>query len=305
MTTETTEPSYFTLPANDERNEPLILKNMGKLGEGSYGKVYLVMMNGKKRALKVVDISKFESKSLEEMKNEINIIKKLKNAFPECSEFLLCYMDVSEDVENIYFISELMDLDLFDFINSDEYVMLPLNKKIMTTKTIADKVLNGLSILHSLGIIHRDIKPENILLKNIENPLVRIADFGLSCLTDESNECKGTKGTLDYISPYVLKSKVWTTRDDLYSLGVVLFMSLTGKVFLDSDKLKLFAKQKRSSEFLTKNFEVKIAYLKEYLESNVNEEDRNDAEKLFIFIYTVLNPNNPDRKYQFDLDYFN
>ena len=103
--------------------------------------------------------------------------------------------------------------------------------KIKEAIRIAVKVCNGLSAVHSLGVIHRDIKPANVLLG--KDGSVKVTDFGVSKETTTGNitalTMTGTAiGTVDYMSPEQSNGGVVDARADIYSVGVLLYEMLAG-----------------------------------------------------------------------------
>jgi len=91
-------------------------------------------------------------------------------------------------------------------------------------------LFDALTYCHSLGIVHRDLKPENLLLdsKNLEKATIKISDFGLSRFLSSAQLTTTTCGTPGYIAPEVLQQKPYDHRCDYWSLGVVLFLMLSG-----------------------------------------------------------------------------
>lgn len=100
---------------------------------------------------------------------------------------------------------------------------------------IAMSICTALEVAHSNGIVHRDIKPQNIIV-TIDNQ-IKVMDFGIARTAGGSAMTQtGTiMGTAQYISPEQAQGRVADPRSDLYSLGVVLYEMLTGKVPFDGD----------------------------------------------------------------------
>ena len=97
---------------------------------------------------------------------------------------------------------------------------------------IAIEVLKALDYIHANGVVHRDLKPENILVD--DNDHIKLIDFGIA--GDSSSRrltyanFTATLGTPDYIAPEQVKGKRGDGRTDIYSLGVILYEMLTGKL---------------------------------------------------------------------------
>jgi serine/threonine protein kinase len=97
------------------------------------------------------------------------------------------------------------------------------------TLRIMDQVSRALSETHQRGIIHRDIKPQNILLTRDGQP--KVADFGLAIsIRDSEKEGSGAAGTPTYMAPEQARGETPTKTSDIYSLGVVMYMMLSGKI---------------------------------------------------------------------------
>jgi len=103
---------------------------------------------------------------------------------------------------------------------------LPLEQII----DIAIQVCEGLNNAHQAGIIHRDIKPANIIID--DKGRVRLLDFGLAKAQDSDlpSQSETTAGTISYMAPELLTGSSITPASDIFSLGVLLYQMLTGKL---------------------------------------------------------------------------
>lgn len=95
---------------------------------------------------------------------------------------------------------------------------------------IFDKVLQGVAYAHQMGIVHRDLKPDNIFLTR--NGEVKIMDFGVAKILDnaEPTRSRSMVGTLLYISPEQINGRDADFRSDIYTLGISLFETVTGRL---------------------------------------------------------------------------
>jgi serine/threonine protein kinase len=140
-----------------------------------------------------------------------------------------------ENVVSIYGIEEEpIPFLVMEFINGknlqeriDEAGSLELNEVF----PLARQLLAGLEAAHSAGIIHRDIKPSNILVEEGGRPRVKITDFGLARTVDDARLTLtgNVAGTPMYMSPEQAQGQSLDARSDLFSVGSVLYMMLTGR----------------------------------------------------------------------------
>lgn len=101
--------------------------------------------------------------------------------------------------------------------------VIPLDEGLQ----IAEGVLAGLSAIHQEHVLHRDIKPENILM---EGRIPKIADLGIARMLNSDEMASTTTGTLYYMSPEILADEGATFTTDVWSLGVMLYEMLTGRL---------------------------------------------------------------------------
>ena len=114
----------------------------------------------------------------------------------------------------------------------DERRILPWREAV----GYAIQIAKGLAQAHKNSIIHRDIKPHNIIMK--EDGVLKVTDFGIARANVQTTmTCEDTAiGSVHYISPEQARGGFTDERSDIYSLGVVLYEMLTGKVPFDSDR---------------------------------------------------------------------
>ena len=115
--------------------------------------------------------------------------------------------------------------ELFDRIVEKQHFDEP------TTRLVMKQLLEAVAYLHARGIAHRDIKPENILLAEPGTFVVKLSDFGLSRVFDDSSFMKTMCGTPAYVAPEVLMSAGtggYTDAVDMWSLGVIMYVMLSG-----------------------------------------------------------------------------
>ncbi|GCB67749.1 serine/threonine-protein kinase 17B-like [Scyliorhinus torazame] len=107
---------------------------------------------------------------------------------------------------------------------------------------LLQQTLEGIVFLHQNNIVHLDLKPQNILLTS-SLPLgdIKIVDFGLSRRVDNVGELREITGTPEYVAPEILNYDPISTETDMWSIGVLVYMLLTGKSpFQGEDKQETF-----------------------------------------------------------------
>ena len=94
-------------------------------------------------------------------------------------------------------------------------------------------ILTGVKYLHDNGIVHRDIKAQNLLLLTSKDlSKIKVADFGLSAFYHASDlkKLSAKCGTLIYMAPEILKGQAYSKKVDIYSIGILLWIIITGKL---------------------------------------------------------------------------
>ena len=223
-----------------------------KIGDGGMAFVYEARdkLLNRKVALKVlrpefVDDDEFLTKFKKEAEAVANL------SHPN----IVNIYDVGEDGKVHYIVMELVEgQNLKEIIKNegtlDEYTAIDIIKQIA----------KALREAHRKGIVHRDIKPHNILISN-EGRVVKVADFGIAKAVSNSTMTSvgSIIGSVHYFSPEQAKGKSVTNTADLYSLGIVLYEMLIGRVPFRGDSPIAIALQHINDELeFTQDEKVRI-----------------------------------------------
>jgi calcium-dependent protein kinase len=134
---------------------------------------------------------------------------------------------------------EILEDDFFYYVISEILEGGELFDRITKVKSFSEKkaayilkqVLLAINYMHKKNVTHRDLKPENILLesKNLDNLEVKIADFGFSCVFDPHDGLKTVLGSPLYMAPELVKAEGYDSKVDIWSIGVISYMLLSGR----------------------------------------------------------------------------
>ena len=122
----------------------------------------------------------------------------------------------------------------------EEYKEDENKKEIYTEERAAELIYElalGVKYLHKYGIVHRDLKPDNIMLTEANDEgHIKIMDFGLSKILGKKEKVADGFGTLTYVSPEVLIRKPYNKEIDIWSIGVILYLILSGDLPFDDEE---------------------------------------------------------------------
>ncbi|XP_074189914.1 ribosomal protein S6 kinase alpha-2 isoform X2 [Rhinolophus sinicus] len=218
-----------------EKADPSQFELLKVLGQGSYGKVFLVRKikgsdAGQLYAMKVLKKATLKVRDRVRSKMERDILAEVNHPF-------IVKLHYAFQTEGKLYL-------ILDFLRGGD-LFTRLSKEVMFTEEDVKFYLAELALaldhLHSLGIIYRDLKPENILLD--EEGHIKITDFGLSKeAIDHDKRAYSFCGTIEYMAPEVVNRRGHTQSADWWSFGVLMFEMLTGSLpFQGKDRKETMA----------------------------------------------------------------
>ncbi|XP_067277544.1 ribosomal protein S6 kinase alpha-2 isoform X2 [Pseudorasbora parva] len=218
-----------------EKADPSQFELLKVLGQGSYGKVFLVRKikgsdTGQLYAMKVLKKATLKVRDRVRSKMERDILAEVNHPF-------IVKLHYAFQTEGKLYL-------ILDFLRGGD-LFTRLSKEVMFTEEDVKFYLAELALaldhLHSLGIIYRDLKPENILLD--EEGHIKITDFGLSKeAIDHDKRAYSFCGTIEYMAPEVVNRRGHTQSADWWSFGVLMFEMLTGSLpFQGKDRKETMA----------------------------------------------------------------
>jgi serine/threonine-protein kinase len=204
-----------------------------ELGKGAMGVVYLGRDPKINRvvAIKTMALSQeFEEDELKDVKERF--FREAETAGRLNHPNIVTIFDAGEEHDLAYIAMEfLKGKDLVPYTKAGN--LMPLAKVMDVVARVAD----ALSYAHQNSVVHRDIKPANIMYEP-ESDAVKVTDFGIARITDSSKTKTGmVLGTPSYMSPEQLAGKKIDGRSDLFSLGVMLFQMVSGKLPFEGDSM--------------------------------------------------------------------
>uniref|UniRef100_A0A8B9XC51 non-specific serine/threonine protein kinase n=1 Tax=Bos mutus grunniens TaxID=30521 RepID=A0A8B9XC51_BOSMU len=204
-----------------EKADPAQFELLKVLGQGSFGKVFLVRKKtgpdaGQLYAMKVLKKASLKVRDRIRTKMERDILVEVNHPF-------IVKLHYAFQTEGKLYL-------ILDFLRGGD-VFTRLSKEVLFTEEDVKFYLAELALaldhLHQLGIVYRDLKPENILLDEIGH--IKLTDFGLSKESvDQEKKAYSFCGTVEYMAPEVVNRRGHSQSADWWSYGVLMFEMLTG-----------------------------------------------------------------------------
>lgn len=224
--------------APDRLGEYLIGK---KIGAGGMGSVYLAtnVHTDQQVAIKILPgVLAREAGFVERFHREIEALKKMHNPY------VIEFYDSGVENEIYYYVME--------YVDGETLTKRLRREKRIDWKTVVEisiQICSALKAAHDAGIIHRDLKPSNLMLK--DDGTVKLADFGVAQLfaTEKLTVTGGIIGTAEYMSPEQAEGKRVSRQSDLYSLGAVMYVMLTGRPPFSGKTMLAIIQKQRYGQF--------------------------------------------------------
>ncbi|RHZ87646.1 hypothetical protein Glove_33g125 [Diversispora epigaea] len=207
------------------------LKNIEYLAKGGFGSIWKAEWIDMPE--EVFEFYKSNQVALKKLKNSQEIssefLKELSANFQCRNRYVLPILGITQDsiTKEYAIVLRLMkNGNLRDFL--DQNKSLPWIERLW----LLNSFIRGLKVIHSKGFIHRDIHPGNLMITETHNnskyKFIRLGDLGLCKLANETSS-SGAYGVLPYIAPEVLNKYQYSQASDIYSVGIIMWVILTGK----------------------------------------------------------------------------
>ena len=207
-------------------------KYIGRILDDRYEIIELIGSGGMANVYKALchRLNRYDAVKI--MRDETAANTELRRRF--CAESQAVAMLSHPNIVSVYDVShsddvEYIVMELIEGITLKQYLQ---KKSVLEPAEVLDftiQIAKALEHAHSKGIIHRDIKPQNIML--LKDGMIKVADLGIDSLESDIEENNGEAvGSVHYIAPEQARGQAPDARSDIYSLGIVMYEMLTGKL---------------------------------------------------------------------------
>ncbi|KAM9349517.1 uncharacterized protein mylk4a isoform 2-T2 [Symphorus nematophorus] len=188
------------------------------LGGGRFGQVHKCVENSSGLTLAAKVIKARSHKEKEVVKNEIQVMNNLDHA-----NLIQLYAAYESRNDIILVLEYVGGGELFDRIIDENYTLMELDAVVFIRQ-----ICEGLQHMHKMYILHLDLKPENILCVSRVTNKIKIIDFGLARIYKPREKLRVNFGTPEFLAPEVINYDFVSFNTDMWSLGVITYMLLSG-----------------------------------------------------------------------------
>ncbi|KAK9270984.1 hypothetical protein L1049_026572 [Liquidambar formosana] len=195
-----------------------LLNFENKIASGTYGDLYKGTFCSQDVAIKIIKAENLNEDMRKEFAQEVYIMRKVRH------KNVVQFIGACTTPPSLCIVTEFMSGgSVYDFLHKQKGIF-----KLPSLLKVAIDVSKGMDYLHQNNIIHRDLKAANLLMD--ENQVVKVADFGVARVQDQSGVMTAETGTYRWMAPEVIEHKPYGQKADVFSFGIVLWELLTGKL---------------------------------------------------------------------------
>jgi len=203
--------------ADDWEIDTSQLQVVAKIAAGTFGNLYRGSYYGQDVAVKIIKDMEESFAHYDEFMREVTIMRKVRH------RNVVQFIGACTTKPNLCILFEYMTWgSVLDYLRKEGAL------GVSETLRIGMEVCRGMDYLHKMNIIHRDLKTANLLMD--ENKVVKIADFGVARVVEQSGHMTAETGTYRWMAPEVIEHKPYDTKADVFSFGVLLWELLTGQI---------------------------------------------------------------------------
>lgn len=214
---------------------------LGKMLDGRYEMISVLGIGGMAVVYKAFDHKLKRNVAIKVLRDDVAMDSQSRKRFR--TEYQAVGMLSHPNIRAVYDVvssgdTEYIVMEYVEGINLKQYLKKKGALSWKETLHFSTQIARALSHAHSKGIIHMDIKPQNIMLP--KDGTAKVADFGIAQLGDTSEDPESAEealGSIHYISPEQARGETVDVRTDIYSLGVVMYEMLTGKLPFNGDSV--------------------------------------------------------------------
>ncbi|CAI5454321.1 unnamed protein product [Caenorhabditis angaria] len=228
------------------------------LGDGKFGKVYCVIekATGHEFAAKFIKIRKEADRA--EVEREVSILTQLRH--PRIAQIYDAFYTTTNDV--VLIMEIVRGGELFDRVAEESYELSEL-----AVVMIVCQLCEAIDYIHKQNILHLDVKPENIMCVSLTGNRIKLIDFGLARHYDGKQELKYMAGTPEFAAPEVIKFEKLDYHTDMWSIGVITYILLSGySPFLGDTLGDTYCNVEKGVWEFTEEFDTVSAEAKDFVE---------------------------------------
>ncbi|KAL7881804.1 hypothetical protein AOLI_G00086520 [Acnodon oligacanthus] len=189
-----------------------------RLGSGKFGTVFKLIEKSTKKVWAGKFIKAYSAKEKENVRQEIGIMNDLHHP-----KLVQC-VDAFEGKSDIVMVLEMISGgELFERIIDEDF---ELTEREVIKYML--QIVDGVSFIHTKGIVHLDLKPENIMCVNKTGSKIKLIDFGLARRLENAGSLKVLFGTPEFVAPEVINYEAISYPTDMWSIGVICYILVSG-----------------------------------------------------------------------------